>query len=64
MEVSVARPSSPFQSMAQSDPCVGQIIGGGVVIGGDQLPSGKRGAGQPRQAEIGRNGELQFAFWL
>ena len=50
--------------MAKGDPRMGQVVGGGVVIGGDQLPPRERRAGQPRQAEIWRNGELQFAFSL
>lgn len=54
----------PFDSIAQGDPCVGQIIGRGVVIGGDhQLPR-QRHPGQPRQTEIRCDGQLPFAFSL
>ena len=54
----------PVDPMAKGHPRMGQVVSCGVVIDGDQLPSGERRAGQPRQAEIGSHGELQFAFSL
>ena len=47
-----AAESEGFGSMAKSNLRMGQVIGNGVVIGGDQLSSGERRSGKSRDAEI------------
>jgi hypothetical protein len=34
---------------------MGQVVGSGVVVGGDQLSPGERRAGKPREVEIWSN---------
>jgi hypothetical protein len=52
----------PFDSMAEGDPCVCQIMRHSVIVGGDEQPSGERSAGEMGQAELRIDAQLDFTF--
>ena len=55
---------APFDSIAKGNLRMGQVIGGSVVIGGDQLPPREQSAGKPRESEVWINGQLELTLRL